>query len=104
MPHVYHEGVINSWYTQFVADSLSYKICFLLFPTETVLGNHEEAIKCVEFCPEVSVLVTGSWDQTVKLWDPRMGRSAGSFSQPDKVSPSSCFEILLIVANHQTCM
>nr|XP_054766335.1 mitotic checkpoint protein BUB3-like [Lytechinus pictus] len=53
--------------------------------TENILGNHEDAVKCVEFCTDVNVVVTGSWDQTVKLWDPRIGRSTGSFSQPDKV-------------------
>ncbi|XP_071492437.1 mitotic checkpoint protein BUB3-like [Diadema setosum] len=53
--------------------------------SESVLGTHEDAVKCVEYCPSVNVLVTGSWDQTVKLWDPRLGRSSGSFSQPDKV-------------------
>jgi len=53
--------------------------------TETVVGNHEGAIRCVEYCPEVNVVVTGSWDSSVKLWDPRTPCSAGSFAQPDKV-------------------
>ncbi|XP_070541282.1 mitotic checkpoint protein BUB3-like [Ptychodera flava] len=53
--------------------------------TETTVGNHDAPIRCVEFCPEVNVIVTGSWDQTVKLWDPRTPCNAGSFSQPDKV-------------------
>lgn len=30
-------------------------------------------------------MVTGSWDQTVKLWDPRTPCNAGTFSQPEKV-------------------
>ncbi|XP_077992526.1 mitotic checkpoint protein BUB3-like [Glandiceps talaboti] len=53
--------------------------------SETTVGNHDAPIRCVEFCPEVNVVVTGSWDQTVKLWDPRTPCNAGSFSQPDKV-------------------
>lgn len=39
----------------------------------------------MEYCPEVNVMVTGSWDQTVKLWDPRTPCNAGTFSQPEKV-------------------
>ncbi|XP_002738187.1 mitotic checkpoint protein BUB3-like [Saccoglossus kowalevskii] len=53
--------------------------------TETNVGSHDAPIRCVEFCPEVNVIVSGSWDQTVKLWDPRAPCNAGSFSQPDKV-------------------
>ena len=51
----------------------------------TTVGTHEAPIKCVEYCPEVNVVITGSWDSTVKLWDPRTPCAAGSFSQPDKV-------------------
>lgn len=52
---------------------------------ENIVGSHDAPIRCVEFCPEVNVMVTGSWDQTVKLWDPRTPCNAGTFSQPDKV-------------------
>lgn len=49
------------------------------------MGAHDAPIRCVEYCPEVNVMVTGSWDQTVKLWDPRTPCNAGTFSQPEKV-------------------
>ncbi|XP_043911486.1 mitotic checkpoint protein BUB3-like [Protopterus annectens] len=52
---------------------------------ESVVGCHEAPIRCVEYCPEVNVIVTGSWDQTVKLWDPRTPCNAGTFLQPEKV-------------------
>lgn len=37
-------------------------------------------------------MVTGSWDQTVKLWDPRTPCNAGTFSQPEKVC--AAFQVL----------
>ena len=52
---------------------------------ETIVGSHDDAIRCVHYCPEVNVIITGSWDKTVKLWDPRMPACAGSFKQPNKV-------------------
>lgn len=53
--------------------------------TDNLVGTHDAPIRCVEYCPEVNVMVTGSWDQTVKLWDPRTPCNAGTFSQPEKV-------------------
>lgn len=58
---------------------------FLFPPVENLVGTHDAPIRCVEYCPEVNVMVTGSWDQTVKLWDPRTPCNAGTFSQPEKV-------------------
>lgn len=60
---------------------------FLFLPptVENLVGTHDAPIRCVEYCPEVNVMVTGSWDQTVKLWDPRTPCNAGTFSQPEKV-------------------
>uniref|UniRef100_T1IIQ6 Mitotic checkpoint protein BUB3 n=1 Tax=Strigamia maritima TaxID=126957 RepID=T1IIQ6_STRMM len=53
---------------------------------ETIVGRHDAPVRCVEYCPSVNVVITGSWDQTIKLWDPRApSSSAGSFPQPDKV-------------------
>ncbi|XP_041368804.1 mitotic checkpoint protein BUB3-like isoform X2 [Gigantopelta aegis] len=52
---------------------------------ETVVGKHEAPIRCVEYCSDENVIVTGSWDSTVKLWDPRAPCCSGSFAQPDKV-------------------
>lgn len=63
--------------------------CFLLPPppaqTDTIVGTHDAPIRCVEYCPEVNVMVTGSWDRSVRLWDPRTPCNAGTFTQPEKV-------------------
>lgn len=54
--------------------------------TDTIVGTHDAPIRCVEFCPEVNVMVTGSWDRSVRLWDPRTPCNAGTFTQPEKVA------------------
>ncbi len=54
---------------------------------ETIVGCHDDAIRCVEYCPEVNVIVTAGWDATVKLWDPRTSRPVSSSPQPAKVWP-----------------
>ncbi|TRY59394.1 hypothetical protein DNTS_004304 [Danionella cerebrum] len=63
----------------------------------SVVGSHEAPVRCVEFCPEVNVLVTGSWDMSVRLWDPRTPCNAGTFTQPDKVYTLSVAGDRLIV-------
>ncbi|CAI9730862.1 checkpoint BUB3-like [Octopus vulgaris] len=52
---------------------------------ETTVGKHDAPIRCVEYCSSVNVIVTGSWDHSVKLWDPRSPCSSGGLAQPDKV-------------------
>jgi len=39
--------------------------------SSTVLGEHSKAIKCVEYCGATGLVLTGSWDRSLKLWDPR---------------------------------
>jgi cell cycle arrest protein BUB3 len=49
---------------------------------ETIIGYHDNAIRCVNFDSLRNVIITGSWDNTVKLWDPRVAQCVGTFSQP----------------------
>lgn len=42
---------------------------------ETLLGQHSQAIRCVEFHPGTQQIFTGSWDRTVCAWDPRQPQS-----------------------------
>ena len=39
---------------------------------ETVIGQHSQPIRCVEFLKEPGLVATGSWDNTLRLWDPRL--------------------------------
>jgi len=50
-----------------------------------VLGYHTAPIKCLEHCPETGLLITGSWDQTIKLWDPREKQCVGTHEQNERV-------------------
>ncbi len=52
---------------------------------ETVIGKHEKAIRCVHYCPTSNLIITGSWDKFIKLWDTRSPTCVGSYEQPDKV-------------------
>jgi cell cycle arrest protein BUB3 len=49
--------------------------------SETVLGEHKGAIRCVEFANEVNAVLTGSWDGTVKMWDSRVPNCVGTYNQ-----------------------
>lgn len=57
----------------------------ILFLIETIVGTHDNAIRAVEYSPEVNAILTGSWDSTAKLWDPRSPRCMGTYTQPEKV-------------------
>ncbi len=73
------------------------KIYDLNTQKELVIGAHEEPIKCVHYSPEANVIITGSWDKYVKLWDPRTPSCVGSFEQPDKVyTLDTCDEKLVV--------
>eukprot|EP00112_Aurelia_sp_Birch-Aquarium-sp1_P003081 Seg1345.10 transcript_id=Seg1345.10/GoldUCD/mRNA.D3Y31 product="Mitotic checkpoint protein BUB3" protein_id=Seg1345.10/GoldUCD/D3Y31 len=53
--------------------------------SEQIMGLHEKPIKCVEFCAALGLILTGSWDSTIKLWDPRQSKSVGTYNQPGSV-------------------
>ena len=65
---------------------------------ESALGTHDNAIKCVEYSGDLNVIVTGSWDGTVKVWDQRsQNPCTGVYNQPDKVYTMSVAGEKLVV-------
>lgn len=65
--------------------------------TETVVGSHTAAVRCVEAAPEINCMVTGGWDHHVKLWDPRTPSAIGSYAQPEKVYTMAICGTTLVV-------
>jgi len=50
------------------------------------LGQHDDAISSVRYSSEANAIITGSWDRTVRFWDPRAASSQQSSHQlPERV-------------------
>jgi len=73
---------VNTWSGDIKGNVFAYNINT---GSQIQTGQHNDAVRCIEFCPEVGVLVTGSWDKTIRLWDPRSQHNVASYNQPDKV-------------------
>eukprot|EP00958_Prasinococcus_capsulatus_P006185 scaffold590_cov383-Prasinococcus_capsulatus_cf.AAC.9 len=74
------------------------KRCDLSDGREQVLGSHEEAIKCLELYDGKHVVISGSWDRTVKTWDARSPACIATSQQPGKVYSMSVGGDMLVVA------
>ena len=68
---------------QSFSGGLDKKVKLFDFPSqsESVVGSHEDTVRCVEYCPELGLLASGSWDKTVKLWDARQKQAVGTYDQ-----------------------
>ena len=57
------------------------------YPLETVLqAGHLKYVTCSDFSPDGKYIVTGSYDNTIKLWNIKNGREIRSFNQhTDKI-------------------
>ncbi|KAI9145350.1 WD repeat protein Bub3-like protein, partial [Paraphysoderma sedebokerense] len=53
--------------------------------TETIIGTHDAPVRCVAYDKQNNLLITGSWDKTIRLWDPRTNTHVGTYQQPGKV-------------------
>ena len=49
------------------------------------IGKHDDAVKCIEKNDDMNLVVSGSWDSTVKLWDSRSSTAVATLPQQFKV-------------------
>ncbi|KAL8554712.1 hypothetical protein ACS0TY_002774 [Phlomoides rotata] len=70
---------------------------------EDILGRHGAPVRCIEYSYATGQVITGSWDKTLKCWDPR-GASGqehtlvGTYNQPERVYSISLVGNRLVVA------
>jgi len=51
---------------------------------QDVIGNHQNAISCVEHSSSIGCYITGSWDATISVWDSRAANPRVAHAQPGK--------------------
>ncbi|KAF5177567.1 Mitotic checkpoint protein bub3 [Thalictrum thalictroides] len=77
--------------------------CLFTSGKEDILGKHDAPVRCVEYSYASGQVISGSWDKTVKCWDPR-GTSGkehtlvGTYLQPERVYSLSLVGNRLVVA------
>lgn len=68
----------------------------------TQVAAHDQPIRCVRFVSvpgqSTPVLVTGSWDKTIKYWDLRQSSPVASVSCQERVYSMDVINKLLVVA------
>lgn len=64
---------------------------------KTQFAAHDAPIKEVAWVPDQNFLLTGSWDKTLRYWDVRANKMAGSVQQPERVYAMDCKAPLLVV-------
>nr|WJH19528.1 Mitotic checkpoint protein BUB3 [Euglena gracilis] len=66
---------------------------------ECTLGRHNDDVSAVMFDPTCRTVFSGSWDKTVKRWDPRMAsREVDTSKLPAEVISMDCIGHRLVVA------
>lgn len=66
--------------------------------TETILGDHEKAVRCLEYSTPHDLLISGGWDAALKTWDARQKGCVGTYELPSKIFSMCLANNRLVVA------
>ena len=74
-------------------------MCVIILPPAQLLTGHEGPVSCVAFSPSKALLVSGSWDNTVRLWDvfEHKGAPETLTHSSNGMSPVICASVVSIV-------
>ncbi|KAF2086154.1 WD40 repeat-like protein [Saccharata proteae CBS 121410] len=63
------------------------------------IAQHDQPIKCIKWADVggQQCLVTGSWDKTIKYWDPRTQNPLATYENQNRVYTMDCHQNLLVV-------
>lgn len=65
---------------------------------QSILGTHEDAIRCVGWSEETGLLLSASWDQTLKAWDVRKpGEPVATVQLPSKAYTMDIVKNTLVI-------
>lgn len=64
-------------------------------------GKHDGAVRCVEYDADHGLVISGSWDCSVRCWDPRSNTLVANLKQPHKVYSMTQAGSRLVVATAQ---
>ncbi|XP_055331051.1 mitotic checkpoint protein BUB3-like [Paramacrobiotus metropolitanus] len=76
------------------------KMCDLNSGKHFAVGTHDDSVRCVHLNLSRNIMTTGSWDKTVKTWDPR-SKSVTVLQQPDKVYALTSVKDMLVVGTKE---
>ncbi|CAL1698912.1 unnamed protein product [Somion occarium] len=65
----------------------------------THLGQHSDSISASNYSKDLNVLITGSWDRTLRFWDPRASNpQQASYDLPERVYQMDLVNHTLVVS------
>eukprot|EP00871_Galdieria_phlegrea_P001015 jgi/Galph1/1914/GphlegSOOS_G611.1 len=61
---------------------LLYNLNSTLPASGRIVGKHDLGVRCTQYASDISLVITGSWDCSIKGWDVRTPSEQSSFSVP----------------------